>query len=197
MRRLDLLLGLALTALGLLMALGEGPWLAVLTIPAVTLPVIWRERAPLAAAAAVAAGAVISGAPTFDQPRCGVAIPAALAFVVPLCAGVWACGRLVRSRTRLADALAARTRELAERREETARLAVELDRLRLAGALDAAARDRLRAIVERSAAAGPDDAREAFVWIEQAGRASLDEMRDLLGVLRSDGTSAGERACPS
>jgi signal transduction histidine kinase len=226
MRRLDLLLGLALTALGLTMALGEGTWLAVATMPAVTLPVIWRERAPLAAAAAVAAGVVVSGIPTFAQVRCGVAIPAALlvlyalavrregraaaaglglvlsgmvflvftdpqistaalAFVVPLCCGVWACGLVVRSRMRLAAALADRTRELAERREETARLAVELDRLRLAGALDAAARDRLHAIVELSATADAEDARAAFAEIEQAGRASLDDMRGLLGSLRA------------
>jgi hypothetical protein len=226
MRRLDLILGLALTALGFTMALGEATWLAVATMPAVTLPVIWRERAPLGAAAAVAAGVVVSGAPTFAQIRCGVAIPAALlvlytlgvrregraaagglglvlgamvflvftdpqistaalAFVLPLCVGVWACGRVVRSRMRLAAALADRTRELAERREETARLAVEVDRLRLAGALDAAARDRLQAIVELSARADPEDARAAFAEIEDAGRASLDDMRGLLGSLRA------------
>ena len=101
------------------------------------------------AAAALAAGVVVSAIPTFDQSRCGVAIPAALLilfslaarcgsrealgglalvlagmvvllftdpllgagalFILPLCAGVWWAGRLVRSRNRVAAELAERS----------------------------------------------------------------------------------------
>ena len=57
---------------------GDGTIVDSLVIGAVTLPVIWRRSAPLPAAAALAVGVVVSGIPTFDQARCGVAIPAAL-----------------------------------------------------------------------------------------------------------------------
>ena len=236
--RIDLASGLVLTVLGLLITLspdnGEpGLWLDSLFIGAVTLPVIWRRRAPLACAGALAAGMVISGIPTFDQVRCGVAIPAALLiayalgvqepgrrsiaglllllgglvflsftdanispsvliFVAPLCAGVWAAGLVVASRTALAAELVARTRALELRREQTARLALELERTRLAAHLDAAASARVRAMIELSEqGAGalvndPESARAAFAQIERDGRESLNELRDLLGVLRSD-----------
>jgi len=238
----DLAIGAVLTALGLLLTLspppgsaGEGVWLDTLTVPAVTLPVIWRRRAPLACAAALAAGVVVSGIPTFEQVRCGVAIPAALLIVyalatraegrraigglglvlggmailsftdanlepsvllyliAPLCLVVWAAGRVVRSRNALAAELAERSRALERQRERTARLAVEVEREQLAVQLDAAARRRLREMIELTehgerlvARQDPEGARRVFARIESGVRASLNEMRDLLGVLRSD-----------
>jgi signal transduction histidine kinase len=77
----DIAAGLALTALAVLMtALGSDGvgWIDTLVAPTVTLPVIWRRRAAFASAAVLSAGVVISGLPTFDQIRCGFAIPAAL-----------------------------------------------------------------------------------------------------------------------
>ena len=79
---LDWAIAAALTAIGVGMTL-EPDKATVddrrqLVIGAVTLPVIWRRRAPLRGAAALAVGTVVSGVPTFDQARCGVAIPAAL-----------------------------------------------------------------------------------------------------------------------
>ena len=47
-------------------------------MPAVVLPILLRWRWPFAAALALLAGVVISGVPTFDQFRLGVAIPAAM-----------------------------------------------------------------------------------------------------------------------
>lgn len=233
----DLAIGVAFTALGLLITFspdnGGGTWVDSLVIAAVTLPVIWRRRAPLACAAALAAGTVVSAIPTFDQGRCGVAIPiallvayalgtrserpaalhglalvlagmvflsftdrtispAVLVFVVPLCVGVWVAGRMVRSRNRLAAELAERSRALERQRDQTARLAVEVERTRLATQLDAAARRRVREMIEltergeRALAHDPQSARRAFARIESAGRESLNEMRGLLGVLRSD-----------
>jgi signal transduction histidine kinase len=175
---------------------------------------------------------VLSGIPTFDQTRCGVAIPAALlilfsvsarvergpafaglvavlaglvfllftdpvldagaVFILPLGVGVWGIGRLARSRTRMTVELTERTRELEQTREETAQLAVDVERARLAAELDAAARERIRTVVdlasraEREGEHPPGKSRSAFQRIETEGRGSLNEVRELLGVLRSD-----------
>ena len=240
---IDVAIAAALTAAGVLSTLqpeeGEVTVLATLLIPAVTLPLIWRRRRPLAASIAMAIGLVVSGVPTFDQTRCGVAIPAALlivfslaarcrrataiaglaavvaglifllatdpllgtgaAFVPPRAAGVWAAGRLVRSRARLTAELAQRTRDLERTRDATAQLAVVVERAHLAFELDVAARDRIRSIVElaargeRDARASPAVARLAFGHIEREGRESLNDVRELLGVLRSDGRDASPR----
>ena len=208
----DLAAGVTLTALGLLIAFGDGASAHALLMPAATLPVIWRRQAPDAAALALAAGILA----TAGLPRCGAVIPAALLvlyalgdrlaapaavlgalvllaftdpiispaaleFILPLGAGVWAAGRLVRSRDRVARELAARSRELERQRERTAQLAVALERTRLAGALDVAARDRTRRMVELA----ERGEREAFGEIERLGRETLHELRELLGTLRS------------
>src|SRR5205823_78696 len=91
-----------------------------------------------------------------------------------------------------------RSRLLEHQREQSAGLAVEIERTRLAGDLDAAARARVRAMIdlagsgERAVGHDPQAARAAFARIEQISRESLNEMRALLGVLRSD--ERGERA---
>jgi signal transduction histidine kinase len=224
---LDWAIAAVVTALAVLMAIEPGDTNGSVFIAAVTLPLIWRRTAPLAASAALAAGFAISALPTLSEWRCGVAIPVALAiafsvaarrdrrdaliglalllaglvvllftdplldpgalFVLPLCAGVWWAGRLVRSRNRLAAELAERSRQLAQTREDSARLAVEVDRARIATDLEAAARRPLRAIVELADAGlaqTPDQARTTFAAIERRGRESLDEMRGMLGRLR-------------
>ena len=82
--------------------------------------------------------------------------------------------------------------ELEDQRAQTAQLAVEIERTRLTSELDGAVRERLGEIVqlaeegEHDPAADPDTSRRAFARIEAAGRTSLDEMRGLLGALRSD-----------
>jgi signal transduction histidine kinase len=209
---------------------GAGTSWDTILIPAAILPVLLRGRAPLAAAAAFAAGCVVSALPTFDQFRVPVVLPAALliaystgrephlrravaglalvlaalvvvgltdpvlddegglpamvAFGFPAAAGIWSAARLLTSTDRLAAELDERSRLLEHRREETARLAVEVERTQLASALDAAARDRVRTIVEL--AAGDGGGSGTFTAIERLGRESLNEMRELLGVLRSD-----------
>jgi signal transduction histidine kinase len=229
---LDPALAAALTAIGLLMTFdpgnGDGTAIDSVVIGTVTLPLAWRVRAPLAAATALAVGTVVSGIPTFDQVRCGVAIPAALlilfslaarrdlaaalaglalvlagmvfllftdpeldagaSFILPLCAGVWGAGRLVRSRNRIGAELEERSRRLVQTREETARMAVEVERMRLASDIDVGARARVSELVELAdrARADPDRSPEAFARIEREGRDSLNQMRELLGVLRSD-----------
>ena len=81
----DVALAAVFTAVGAAMTIGPegagGTIIDTLVVPTVTLPLIWRRRDPVAASLAVAAGLVLSGLPTFDQTRCGVAIPAALLIV--------------------------------------------------------------------------------------------------------------------
>jgi signal transduction histidine kinase len=215
---------------------GAGTVVDTLLLPLVALPILLRRRAPFAAAAALAIGCVVSGIPTFDQFRLGVAIPAGMlvlyslgnrsekrpalaglllvlagmvfigltdvviegdvmamvVFSFPLCIGTWAAGRIVRSRDQLAAELAERSQVLERRREETAQLAVEVERTRLASDLDAATSLRVREIIdsaeqgERALRSDPGRAQTAFAGIEQAGRDSLNELRGLLGFLRSD-----------
>jgi len=119
-------------------------------------------------------------------------------FSFPLCIGVWIAGRVVRSGEQVAEQLAEKSRLLERQREKTAALAVEVERTRLASDLDAATRARVRELIELAASAeqshgtDPKRLRDTFGRIEQIGRESLNELRGLLGVLRSD--ERGRRA---
>ena len=245
---LDVVICAALLAFGVSVTtrsdLANGTILDTLLLPIVILPILLRWQWPFAAAVALFVGTVVSGVPTFDQFRLGVAIPAGMlilfsvasrcqlrgalvglglglagmvfigltdrvlrghgglpamvAFSFPLCLFTWGAGRAAWSGARLADQLAAKTELLERQRESTAQLAVEVERTRLASDLDIAARTRVREVVElawrgeRSSATDPERATKAFAQIERKGRESLNEMRDLLGVLRSD--ERGSRA---
>jgi signal transduction histidine kinase len=233
---IDLLVGVVLTGLGVVMTLSPSSHdglVATLTFPLVTLPVVWRRRAPLACVSVFLAGVVLTAIPTFHQVRCGVAIPAGLLLLyslasgsnrhralgglvlalsgmvvlaltdpkvdagflvalIPLSVGVWGAGRLVAARGRVAALLSQRSRALERQREQTATLAVDVERTQLASDLDASAGRRLGEMIEltqrgEAAVANPQKVRTLFAQIEQAGRASLDEMRGLLGVLRDHG----------
>src|SRR5215211_770462 len=224
--------------------IGAGTVWDSLLLPTVILPVLLRRRAPLVAAALLAAGCVVSGIPTFDQFRLAAAVPAAMlilyslatraeraqavgglalvlagmvfigftdvvlednggpagfvGFSFPLCIGVWIAGQVVRSREQVADQLAEKSRLLERQREETAALAVGIERTRLASDLDTAARARVRELLELAASAeqssnvDSEHLRDTFGRIERIGRESLNELRGLLGVLRSD--ERGRRA---
>lgn len=142
------------------------------------------RRNVLAGLAALCAGLVIDGATEHV-----VGTLAVLAFGGPLVLVAVGGGRLVRSRDRLVTELAETTRALEERREVMASLAVEIERARLASDLDVAARRRVREIAELAVGGAqlpPDGAPEAFGTIERLGRDALNDMRELLGVLRSD-----------
>jgi hypothetical protein len=231
--RVDLGLAAAMTLIAVASALqpdaNEVTLVGTLVIPAVTLPLVWRRRRPLAASVAFALGVVVSGIPSFDQSRCLVAIPAALLIVfslgarterdpslaglaavlaalgvllftdpvldgggavfLPIAAAVWAAGRFARSRMRVAAELAHRMRELERTRAAAAELAVDIERARLASVLDVAVRERIRSVVDLAATAerGQVGCAAAFQEIETEGRACLNEVRELLGALRSDG----------
>jgi signal transduction histidine kinase len=115
-------------------------------------------------------------------------VPGGIALVVPLCVAVCLGGRVVAGRRRTIAALAARTREVAHRREQTALVAVEVERAHLATDLDAAVRSTLRetSALAGAALAAPGLAPGAFERIERDCRAALNDMRSLVGVLRSD-----------
>jgi signal transduction histidine kinase len=110
-----------------------------------------------------------------------------LGYSLPLCLAVWGAGRIVRSRERLANELRDRSGQLRRQREATAELAVEVDRARLASDLDLAMRSRLQEMIDLASLddADPTAGRARFGRIELLGRESLDEMRALLGLLRS------------
>jgi signal transduction histidine kinase len=116
----------------------------------------------------------------------------AFPFVGVLTFGVWAAGRFARSRNRVAEELRVRTRALEGQREETARLAVDVEKLRIASDLELVARERVARIGgladagERDARAGAGGTHERFALIERFGRETLNELRGLLGVMRSD-----------
>ena len=122
-------------------------------------------------------------------------------FVPALCGALWGAGRVVRARTRLARELRARATDLAGRRAEVARLRLEVERSRLGRDIDAATRGRLRAIVAGARRAVDLDVpgrQAAFAEIERTARASLHEMRAVLGTLRADvGTVSAAASTPA
>ncbi|CAA9513293.1 MAG: hypothetical protein AVDCRST_MAG53-2899 [uncultured Solirubrobacteraceae bacterium] len=141
-----------------------------------------RQEALVALAIGVVA-AVIVGISEFLGP--GV-----LVVGVPLALASWAFGRVARSRGQLAGELRARNQQLRSARDERARLEVATDRAQLSGELDALLQRRLGALAQladRGAESVADGTAAAVLLeIEHESRATLDEMRTLVGVLRSD-----------
>jgi signal transduction histidine kinase len=210
---------------------------AAILVLAMTIPVAWERRAPLAAAAAVAVGAALNELLIGPMVRCGPGLPAVfviaffsatrldrrrLVIAVALClaavtlqsffdpnlgagflvAGVpvvlasCLAGRLARSRSRAAAALRERNAELREQREQTAALAVAADRARVAGDLDEFLRVRITAMADAAAAGrelvtgDPAAAQAAFAAVENSGRATLSQMREVVGTLREERLTA-------
>ena len=210
---------------------------AAIVVLAMTIPVAWERRSPLAAAAAVAIGAALNELLIGPMVRCGPGLPAVfviaffaatrldrgrLAAAAALClaavtlqsfydpnlgasflvAGVpvtlasCLAGRLARSRARAAAALRERNAELREQREQTAQLAVAADRARVAADLDDFLRDRVIAMATAAEAgrelitADPDAAQGAFAEVESSGRATLAQMREVVGTLRHERLTA-------
>ncbi len=210
---------------------------AAIVVLAMTIPVAWERRNPLAAAAAVAVGAALNELLIGPMVRCGPGLPAVfviaffagtrldrrrLAAAAALClaavtlqsffdpnlgasflvAGVpvvlasCAAGRAVRSRARAAATLRARNAQLREQREQTAQLAVAADRARVAADLDDFLRDRITAMATAAGAGrelitvDPDAAQGAFAEVENSGRATLAQMREVVGTLRQERLTA-------
>ena len=104
----------------------------------------------------------------------------------------WVLARIVHRQRALAAAVSERAFELEREREEKARLAVALERARIARELHDVVTHNVSVIVlqaaveRRTLGAKSESTREVLGSIEQLGRATLVELRRLLGVLRKD-----------
>ncbi len=187
------------------------------------LPLAARRTAPLAACAAVMAGAVLaevagpspeglsqvaglllaafSVALYADARRAwaGLGIIALsvgafaaddVAFALLLFGAAWTLGRIVRAARRRTRELVELTRELELEREENARLAVAVERSRIARELhDVVAHTVSVMVVQAGGVRGLLDPaqreeREALAVVEAAGRQAMTELRRLVGMLR-------------
>jgi len=114
----------------------------------------------------------------------------------------WAVGRSIRSWRQRSDELEVANRRLAESRELQAHAAVAVERGRIARELhDVVAHNVSMMVVQAGAAARVLDGnqpavRNALEAIAVTGRETVDEMRTLLGVLRSDDGSAALQPQP-
>lgn len=111
--------------------------------------------------------------------------PFVLAFPIVLI--VFGIGRAVRHRTAMSAELKARTLELQRLRDERVALEVAGDRARLSSQLDGLLRERLGQLTT-AAESGPEldrsHAKALFASIEADSRATLDGMREIVGLLR-------------
>ncbi len=111
-----------------------------------------------------------------------------------LAAAIWGIGRVARSRGHMVVTLETQAAELREARDERSRLEVATDRERMSTQLDELLQRRLgelARLADRPSAAGdPAAATAKFVDIEHEGRRTLEEMREIVGVLREDSDDA-------
>jgi signal transduction histidine kinase len=199
------------------------------------IPVLWRRRAPLIAAAATLIGIAIHVVTYGTITRCGILLPllfvegfavgawldrresffglaivlgsgvvclsadasagwSGLTVSVPVTLVVWFIGRAVRSRSAMVARLSDRNAELRAQRETNARLEVESDRVRLSAELDQLLRTRLSELTQlaEAGARSDEDAGVALARIETESRATLEQMRAIVGLLRDGDTAATE-----
>ena len=160
------------------------PWFAVL------LAVYALGAQASTGAAGLGMGAVAGGILAFDIPRLRDGAP--IDEVVPawfIVAGAWGLGRWVQHRRRELDALTERTEAAEHDRQVATRAAVAHERARIARELHDLVAHSLAVIVLQAQAADrvldtdPVSARRALEAIDRTGRAGLDELRRLLGLL--------------
>ncbi len=128
----------------------------------------------------------------FDHPT-GANWEAFYAFFGPILLGVWIVARIVHSRGRMVKELETKTGELRAARDDRARMEVAGDRARLSAELDGLLQRRLSALTELAeggASADPETAAATLARIEDESRATLEEMRSVVGVLRDDAGDA-------
>ncbi len=109
-------------------------------------------------------------------------------YICVLLTGVWAIARLVHMRGRNVERLQEQTAALREARDDRARMEVAMDRARLSADLDELLQRRLgelAKLAERGAGERGAAATATLVDIEQGSRRTLEEMRAVVGVLRS------------
>jgi hypothetical protein len=110
-----------------------------------------------------------------------------IVLALPVVLIVFGIGRAVRHRTALSAELRSRTAELQRLRDERVALELSDDRIRLSQQLDGLVQERLgqlAAAAESGRDLDPIAARALFEAIERDSRATLDGMRDVVGLLR-------------
>jgi signal transduction histidine kinase len=111
---------------------------------------------------------------------------------IPISLAFLGAGYLLHRRNVTIEALRVRTMELQQQRERNADLAVEADRVRIAGDLDQYLHGQVSDMAaaaasgRRSLEDGPGEAADAFVAIQGTGRETLTHMRQVVGSLRAD-----------
>jgi signal transduction histidine kinase len=178
--------GLAYVALGLpVFFLGPASLIAVYTLATL------RDRRTSVLGLAAAEVALAVGALTG-----GVQWDSWLLFTAVL-AGSWLLGAALRRWQQVAREQAERADQLARARDDQARLAVTQERLRIARELHDVVAHSMSMIAVQAATGrlvidrDPPRAGEALAAIEVTTRSALDEMRQLLAVLREDGRPGG------
>ena len=115
--------------------------------------------------------------------------PEEAAFFSALTTVVWGIGRVTRSRRTLAAELRQRTVDLRDARDERARLEVAATRAELSGELEALLQQRLGELARMAEAPGAATT-ATLVDIETESRRTLEQMREVVGVLRDGAATA-------
>jgi hypothetical protein len=111
----------------------------------------------------------------------------AMVLALPVVLIVFGIGRAVRHRTAMSTQLKDRTRQLQRLRDERVALELSTDRVRLSQQLDGLLQERLgqlTAAADSGHDLDPNSARRLFESIENDSRATLDGMREIVGLLR-------------
>lgn len=113
--------------------------------------------------------------------------PAALVLALPVVLIVFGVGRAARHRAVLNRQLKARDAELRQLRDDRSRLMVADERARLSRQLDGLLQERLDELTRAAESAdglSPAETRELFETIESDSRQTMDDMREIVGLLR-------------
>ncbi|MBV9795551.1 MAG: hypothetical protein JO016_16610 [Actinobacteria bacterium] len=115
--------------------------------------------------------------------------PGVIWLVLPVVAVVYGIGWAARHRAAVNAELKARNAELARLRDERASLVISDDRARLSQQLDGLLQQRLAQLstaAESAAGLPPEQARARLESIETDSRQTLDDMREIVGLLRGE-----------
>jgi signal transduction histidine kinase len=113
--------------------------------------------------------------------------PGAMVLALPVLVIIFGVGRAARHRSLLNQQLRERDAELRQLRDERAALMVADDRARLSQQLDGLLQERLDELTAAAESAGdlpPVQARALLESIEAGSRQTMDDMREIVGLLR-------------
>jgi signal transduction histidine kinase len=164
-----------------------GPYFVSMLIAFTAGYVLEGRRLWVAAAIGVAIGGLSTATDSYPNDVESFVMTAALGVLGPML-----LGQILRHRTHLNEALAAKAARLERERREEADAAALEERTRIAGELHDVVAHALSAMTVQAGAArrlverDPDKARAAFASAEHTGREALTELRRLLGVLRRE-----------